>query len=298
MSSCVICGGSDFKLIYEGAVRDGAYGTLRHGASIDECMQCGVQKLAEKDCTPASYYETGQYREILKQSLVISKAVLEQDDMQRFTLDVLGSNTLRNMSMLDVGCGVGSLLDMTRSISGSQIGIEPCAPYLESLTKRGYRVFPSLSDAVKDNVKGIDWAFSIQVIEHVDNPREFLEEILSLLKPGGKVLISTPNRNDILMSLLKEEFPSFFYRTQHRWYFNDDSLSECAELAGFEVINIHYIHRYGLANTLLWLKEKSPKGRNKMPGIDSMADHFWKGYLENNKQSDTIYIELKAPEND
>lgn len=298
MSSCVICGGSNLKLVYEGAIRDGAHGALRHGATINECVQCGVQKLDEKDCTPASFYETGEYRKLLQQSLVSDKAVLEQDDMQRFTLDVLWPNTLREKSMLDVGCGVGSLLDMTRNISGSQVGVEPCTPYLESLTKRGYQVFPSLSHAAKENIKDIDWAFSIQVIEHVDNPKEFLKEILCLLKPGGKALISTPNRNDVLMSLLNEEFSPFFYRTQHRWYFDGESLSKCAELAGFEVTDIHYIHRYGLANTLFWLKDKTPKGRNSMAGIDSMADHFWKGYLENNNQSDTIYIELKVPGND
>jgi len=295
---CKICGGSSFKPIYNGSIRDGVYGVIKVAASIVECKQCGVHRLAEKDCIPSSFYESGHYREHLQQSLTNEKAVLEQDDMQRFTLDVLWPNTLRNKSMLDVGCGIGSLLDMTRNISGSQIGVEPCVPYLESLTTRGYQVFSSLNDASETCKSTIDWAFSVQVIEHVDNPREFLQEILCLLKPGGKALISTPNRNDILMSLLNDEFTPFFYRAAHRWYFDEKSLSKCAELAGFEVNNVHFIHRYGMANTLYWLRDKSPKGRTQMKKINPMADHFWKGYLENNKQSDTIYIELKVPDND
>ncbi len=170
--SCEICGGSDFKSVYHGPIRDGVYGATKQEADIIECVQCGVHRLAEKDCIPPGYYESGEYREHLQQSLSSDKAVYEQDDMQRFTLDVLWPNTLREKSMLDVGCGVGSLLDMTRNISGSQIGVEPCGPYLESLAGRGYSVFPSLKDAANTNENSIDWAFSVQVIEHVENPRE------------------------------------------------------------------------------------------------------------------------------
>ena len=296
--TCSICGGESFKSVYSGPIRDGVYGAIKKNANIFECEQCGVQRLGEKDCIPASYYESGDYREHLQQSLTSEKAVLEQDDMQHFTLDVLWPNTLRNKSIVDVGCGIGSLLDMTTNISGSQIGIEPCLPYQESLATRGYPVYSSLIDASKEHKNTIEWAFSIQVIEHVENPREFLEEILCLLKPGGRALISTPNRNDILMSLVNKEFAPFFYRVAHRWYFDEKSFSKCAELAGFEVDNVHFVHRYGMSNTLHWLRDKLPKGRTQMKGVDAMADHFWKGYLEKNKQSDSIYIELKAPDYD
>jgi 2-polyprenyl-3-methyl-5-hydroxy-6-metoxy-1,4-benzoquinol methylase len=296
--SCEICGGADFKSVYHGPIRDGVYGATKEEADIIECTQCGVHRLAEKDCIPPDYYESGEYREHLQQSLSSDKAVYEQDDMQRFTLDVLWPNSLREKSILDVGCGVGSLLDMTRNISGSQIGVEPCGPYLESLTGRDYTVFPSLKNAANTNKSSIDWAFSVQVIEHVENPREFLEEIFCLLKPGGRALISTPNRDDVLMSLLNDEFAPFFYRSAHRWYFDHKSLTICAERAGFEVADVHFVHRYGMSNTLHWLRDNKPKGQQQIEGIDPMADHFWKGYLEKNKQSDTIYIELMVPDND
>ena len=81
-----------------------------------------------------------------------------------------------------------------------------CGPYLQSLTNRGYKIYSSASEAIEDNKEMIDYGFSIQVIEHVKNPLEFLKEIRKLIKPGGRLLISTPNRNDILMTLLKDQF--------------------------------------------------------------------------------------------
>jgi len=53
-----------------------------------------------------------------------------------------------------------------------------------------------------------------------------------------------------------------------------------------------------MANTLYWLRDKTPNGKMKMHGIDSMADSLWKVYLENSKQTDNIYMELVVKNND
>ena len=290
-NKCEICGGK-FNEIYSGAIRDGAYRGCKRHAIVYECTCCKVQRLREEDCIPEEFYETGQYRELLEESLENKNAVVEQDEMQHYTLQAFFPQSLRGANILDVGCGAGSLLDMLKNVSSSQIGIEPCGPYLESLTKRGHKVYSSLSEAIEDKKGMIDYGFSIQVIEHVKNPIEFLKEIRKLIKPGGRLLISTPNRNDILMSLLKEKFYQFFYRTQHRWYFDEYSLIKCAELSGFRVNNVSFIHRYGMANTLYWLRDEEPKGLLAMDSIDDMHDAFWKASLEKNKQSDNMYIEL------
>ena len=290
---CEICGG-EYIAIYMGNIRDGAYGEVKNSAVIYECTDCKVQRLREEDCISDEFYETGQYRELLEESLESQKAVIEQDEMQYYTLQALFPESLRYANILDVGCGAGSLLDKLKNISLTQIGIEPCGPYLESLTKQGYKIYSTLSEAIEDKKGMIDYGFSIQVIEHVKNPIEFLKEIRKLIKPGGRLLISTPNRNDILMTLLKDQFSQFFYRTQHRWYFDEASLTKCAQSAGFSVNSVRFIHRYGMANTLYWLRDGKPKGKLAMDGIDDMQDAFWKASLEKNKQSDNIYMELIA----
>ena len=120
---------------------------------------------------------------------------------------------------------------------------------------------------------------------------------MALLKPGADFIVSTPNRDDILMSLLPKEFSSFFYRTPHRWYFDANSLEFCAKSAGFEIVEMKYIHRYGMSNTLHWLRDKLPTGVKKIQGINALADNFWKGYLESTHQSDNLYIHLRVPNN-
>jgi|LWDU01.1.fsa_nt_gi SAM-dependent methyltransferase len=295
---CEICSGSKWNDVYSGTIRDGAYGKFRNNASVYQCQTCGIQRLLESDCIPPEYYETGEYREKLNQSLALDSEIKEHELLNRFTFESIWPLSVRNKNVLDVGCGTGSLLDAVNGISKFQVGIEPCQPYLDSIINKCYIGYQSIRDCKESHgPNSFDIAFSIQVIEHVLNPKLFLEEILTLLRPGADLIVSTPNRNDILMSLLPTEFYSFFYRTPHRWYFDSESLEFCARSAGFDVVETKHIHRYGMANTFHWLRDKQPKGMKNIDGIDILADKIWKAYLENTGQSDNIYIHLRKPNN-
>ena len=294
--TCTICDSNQWEVVYSGSVRDGVYGKNRNDALVYQCHECGIQRLLESDCIPPEYYETGEYREKLGQSLALDGEIEEHELLNRFTFESIWPLSVRNKHILDVGCGTGSLLDAVKNISKTQVGIEPCQPYLDSITNKGYEAYNSIQlCADKQGYNSFDMAFSIQVIEHVLNPKLFLEEILALLKPGADLIISTPNRSDILMSLLPTEFPSFFYRTPHRWYFDSKSLEFCARSAGFKVVETKHIHRYGMANTLRWLRDKQPDGMKKIKGINVLADSLWRAYLEDTNQSDNLYIHLRAP---
>jgi len=294
--SCVICESNQWDIAYFGPIREGSHGSIHNNASVYQCRKCKVQVLLESDCMPNEYYETGEYREKLKQSLTLDNAIEEHELLNRFTFESIWPLSVRNKKVLDVGCGTGSLLDAIKGISKYQVGIEPCQPYLDSVVDKGYVGYRSIEDCIgKQGPNSFDLAFSIQVIElflaSVRNGRI----TLALLKPGADFIVSTPNRDDILMSLLPKEFSSFFYRTPHRWYFDSESLEFCARSAGFEVVETKYIHRYGMANTIRWLRDRQPAGMKKIKGIDMLADNLWKGYLESTHQSDNLYIHLRVP---
>jgi len=293
---CEICGNLSWESVYNGDIRDGHYGLIRENSTVFQCIDCGVQRLLESDCIPPEYYDTGEYREKLNQSLSLDSEIEGHELLNRFTFESIWPLSVRNKHVLDVGCGSGHLLDALSGASKNQVGIEPCSPYLASIIEKGYEAYSSIQECSnKGREKYFDFGFSIQVIEHVLNPRLFLEDIRLLLKPGADLLISTPNRDDILMSLMPDDFPSFFYRTQHRWYFDANSLEFCAKSAGFEIVEMKYIHRYAMSNTLHWLRDKLPTGVKKIQGINALADNFWKGYLESTHQSDNLYIHLRVP---
>ncbi len=62
----------------------------------------------------------------------------------------------------------------------------------------------------------IDFVVTFQVIEHIKDDEKFLREIYRVLKPGGKVLLTTPN---ILMSL-----------SRNPWHFREYTTEQMAEI--------------------------------------------------------------------
>jgi len=289
---CEICGFNAWTPVYRGSIRDGIFGALREVATVARCDGCGVERLEESACTPDSYYESDEYRANLRQGLDSASYFKGHDELQIHTLQSIWPASLRGLTIADIGCGGGSLLDHLKGASARQVAVEPYDVFRGDLQARGYDVYPYARDAVRDWGGRVDLAFSIQVIEHTADPQAFLTDIRPLLAPGGKLVISTPNLRDILFDLMPDDFPSFFYRIVHRWYFDRDSLTACAERAGFVVEDVRFAHRYGMSNALAWLRDRKPTGQTRLPGIEPIVDAFWKGYLEQAGRADCLYLTL------
>ena len=293
---CEICGTNSWKIIYEGPIRAGAFGTFRKDAVVANCNGCGVGRLAEADSIDAKAYESSDYREAVAQGLKVEDFFGHADPVQIHHMSAALPYSFRGKTVADIGCGAGSFIDHISGLAAEIIAIEPTTMYQASLGKRGYEVYNYTGEAISARPQSVDYAVAFQVIEHVQNPRTFLAEILTLLKPGGTLLIATPNKGDILMKLLPNEFPPFFYRMVHRWYFDKGSLSRTATEAGFDIESERYGHTMNMSNMLVWLSEKRAVGNKiKLPGIDPTADTLWKTYLESSGQADTLFLTVRKP---
>ena len=174
------------------------------------------------------------------------------------------------------------------------IAIEPGSAYHESLRARGFKTYSFAADAVEHYKEAVEWVISFETIEHVGNPLAFLSEIVALLKPDGRVALSTPNRDDALLEIAGERYKQFYYRVHHRWYFDIDSLTACARLCGLELDRVHYVQRYGIANAITWIRDGRPSGESIIPAIDDPAlDTAWRHRLESMGQSDWLYAIFK-----
>ena len=292
--ACEICGVDDWRPVRTGPVRDGAFGRLTAPETeVNRCGGCGVERLAEPFCHDDSIYAGNQYRNLLKEGADVASFFNEHDRMQLQNLTALWPESVRGKRVADIGCAAGSFLDHISGLAAETVAIEPCAEYHDSLRKRGHILYANTLEGSTALAASVDLATSFSVIEHVRNPRKFLAEIASLLKPAGKMLVSTPNRRDVLMDLLPDDYPAFFYRSVHRWYFDMQSFTRCAELAGLCVQKSAVVHRFGLSNALIWLRDRKPGGRTALPHLDSpLLDRFWQSYIEQEGSGDYLYFSL------
>jgi 2-polyprenyl-3-methyl-5-hydroxy-6-metoxy-1,4-benzoquinol methylase len=117
----------------------------------------------------------------------------------------------KNARLLDVGCGVGNLRPYVQNLVGEYCGADvtrypefpaDCPFYLVNLDEQ--RV--ALPDAVADVVT------AVEVIEHLENPRLLMRELKRLTRPGGMIIVTTPNNLSLLSKLtlvVKNQFQAF-----------------------------------------------------------------------------------------
>jgi 2-polyprenyl-3-methyl-5-hydroxy-6-metoxy-1,4-benzoquinol methylase len=277
-------------------IRNGHRTNPKVTGRVFACGLCGIWRLDEEFCVPDSFYQSGEYRKLVNQALVEPSAFAAQDDLAvhiACAFNAIGGlANLRGASVVDIGCGVGSLLDIFSNIASTTVGIEPCRPYHPFLEGREHVVFNDIEAAKYAFSDSFDWGFSIQVIEHVADPVSFLSGISELLNKDSRLVLTTPNRDDLLVKLVPE-YEEFFFRTQHRWYFDADSLTHCASKAGFATDSIHFTHKYPIGNFINWLKDREPTGMAKIEGLDQHTESLWRLILKSSQLSDTLVAVLR-----
>jgi len=288
---CKICRSAEQSILYRGPVRTGRVGQISaQSQTVWVCGGCGAGYLPGQTVD----YASGDYRTLVDGSDMPEDFYRLHDAEQADKLRMLGTANLRDTVLMDVGCGAGSFLDLVKGFCKTTIGIEPTPSLREALAKKGHEAFP-YCHKVPDVWKGrVDVAVSFSVIEHLEDPLALLRDIRRLLKPGGRLLLSTPNHRDWLLELLPGDYARFFYRTVHTWYFDAEALRKLVRMAGFAEPSISYLHRYDLSNALLWLRDKRPTGLGAL-NIESMGDVLFRGMLEANGRADYLYCSCVNP---
>lgn len=292
--ACEICGDARWETVYEGLVRDGGVGVFSGDpAQVGKCASCGVLRLEERACRDESIYTHAAYRTLIGEGASAKDFHQKHDAAQSRHLALLGSVlSLRGKVVADVGCGGGSLLDLASGMASACVGVEPNREYHGDLRQKGYSAFSSCEEAAREWAGKVDVAVTLNVIEHVSAPVDFLRSIADLVADEGTIVVGTPNAGDWLLSQLPE-YRAFFYRTVHRFYFDAHSLQQCARQAGLTVSGVRYFQRYGLSNAMQWLRDRRPGGESLAGLADSDVDVLWSRHLERTGQADQLFVFLR-----
>ena len=288
---CKICGNEKISVIYDGKIRDGR---LEHYTDRDVKMyQCEKCKVIWHDSIMnlEVYYESIKYRESLE-GTTDEKTFYRLHDKE--TLDKLmytGTEIYRDKIVTDIGCGCGAFLDYINGVASNVIAIEPSEVYRKIMDKKGFLTYPYATDALDACKNKVDVITSFDVIEHVENPQNFLNECSKLLAEGGTAIIGTPTDAPVMRELLGRIYEKkILFSTQHLWIFSEDSLRKMAEKAGFSSVEIKYYQRYGIGNMLGWIKDKEADSAIKSKLVSSTLDAIWRADCESRSISDYIVL--------
>jgi 2-polyprenyl-3-methyl-5-hydroxy-6-metoxy-1,4-benzoquinol methylase len=131
-------------------------------------------------------------------------------DRLKFFMD----RSIDGKTVLDMGAGNGLFLDVMKNLGAITYFTEVNEQQADLL---------ALRHGNPRGVKHADYITIFDVIEHVKNPRFILEFAKAWMHSKSKLLLSTPRTAEPIYA------PSWFYRTHHRWYFNERSLRMLAD---------------------------------------------------------------------
>ncbi|MEO0531870.1 MAG: methyltransferase domain-containing protein [Planctomycetota bacterium] len=146
--------------------------------------------------------------------------------------------------LLDFGAGTGDLLrdlhgrGWFRQLAGADILTRPD----DLPTEIGWLQL-DLNETL-DEADRFDVVLSTEVIEHLENPRAMMRQLFGLLKPGGKLVLTTPNQESYrsLLSLVLSGHYAAFRGASYPAHITALlrlDLERIAKEAGFEQIEFH-----------------------------------------------------------
>jgi len=146
--------------------------------------------------------------------------------------------------VLEVGCGEGRGLELLIPKSETFTAVDKIEPVIQKLqSEHPEATFQAMNipplQGLSDNK--YDTVVSFQVIEHIENDKLFLQEIYRVLKPGGRALLTTPNRK---MSL-----------TRNPWHIREYLPEELAQLAGTIFSNVELKGISGNAKVMAYYEQ-------------------------------------------
>ena len=172
-------------------------------AQVSSPLRLKIKRMSEVVNTIAGYADLETRA---RQSLGISEAAIYR--MVAGALDVRHSE---GGLIIDVGCGTGLLRPFLVGRFDRYIGVD-AVRYEDFPRDAEFRRVDLDTGQVPLETDSADVVASVETIEHLENPRAFMRELVRLVRPGGWVVITTPNQLSFLSLLtliLKRQFNAF-----------------------------------------------------------------------------------------
>jgi 2-polyprenyl-6-hydroxyphenyl methylase/3-demethylubiquinone-9 3-methyltransferase len=159
--------------------------------------------------------------------------------------------SLKGQRLFDVGCGNGSVADYISKQGYAVVGVDASTEAIE-IAHKNYPQLQLHSGSAYDDLAQkygkFDVALSLEVVEHVYNPRKYAATVYDLLVDGGFAIISTPYHGywkNLAMALsgkLDRHFTALWDHG-HIKFWSIRTLTILLKEAGFRTIEFHRVGR-------------------------------------------------------
>jgi 2-polyprenyl-6-hydroxyphenyl methylase / 3-demethylubiquinone-9 3-methyltransferase len=175
-------------------------------------------------------------------------AYIKEQVTARFARDPFERRPFQGLRFLDIGCGGGLLTEPMARLGAEITGIDPSARNISTASVHSqeqelaidYRAMTA--EELAQQGESFDVILNMEVIEHVADPKAFVETCASLLKPGGLIFIATLNRTlkSFGLAIIGAEYIlGWLPRGTHQWekFVTPDELASWLAVNGLKQLD-------------------------------------------------------------
>lgn len=241
-NSCLLCKSEDYQEIVK----------VINNYNFKECKNCGLiyitpqpDEATLKEFYPEKYFHSQHpkgYQDF----------IARKDDVINYRLkpliELINNFSPNRGKLLEIGCALGYFLELAESCGWEAQGVELsswAAQYAREKTK--VNVLTGKLEDIKFPDSYFDAIVMIELIEHTQNPDTFLKEVHRILKPEGRILITTPNSKSVHGKIWKRKFQETFLIPEHLFLFSIPTINRILETNNFKIIHLQtrtYLRRY------------------------------------------------------
>jgi SAM-dependent methyltransferase len=238
MTACLLCGQSGYRTLF--AASDRLYGTTQREFQVVACENCGLLRLEPQPAPeelphyyPARYWYAPDASLAARLEEGYRRLVLR--DHVRFVSRALEACGEAGPA-LDAGCGGGLFPRMLRDRGYAAMGMDSSVEAAAVAWKTNGVPVVCADLAHAPFAPGTCAAITMfHVLEHLYDPRAYLESARGLLKPNGRLIVQVPNAACWQFRLLGPRWTGVDV-PRHLTDFRARDLEALLAAAGFEVL--------------------------------------------------------------
>ncbi len=164
----------------------------------------------------------------------------------RFDRDPKKLDCLKGLRMLDIGCGAGILSEPLARLGAQMVGADPAEENIAAAQAHAqdsgvavdYRA--TTAEALAEAGETFDVVLAMEVVEHVNDVKDFVATCATMVKPGGLMIAATLNRTlkSFALAIVGAEYVlRWLPRGTHQWdkFVTPNELELAFEHGGLQV---------------------------------------------------------------
>ena len=224
-----VCGSNEYRHLLRGVFTRRPDIAAVFPFEVRRCRRCGLDRTFP--VPPLSYYAMGD-----NPMMRVDAPPEEWSDHWSEGVAAWVHSTCPSGPLLDVGCGMGNLVDALNRLGRVAVGFDHDSQAVALGRERGRELYAGQFGTV-GHCGPFAGIVMNHVLEHIHEPGALLRQFRDLLDSGGLVCICVPGHRGLVPRLMGDRW-EFWAPAEHVWHFRRPTLVSLLRGAGFEPVRV------------------------------------------------------------